>query len=554
MKKRILTLVLAISMVLSLAACGNSAKPSNTTPSGAAPSSSASGTPSGDASSKYKEATYALSSASFDLSPFGGDSGSRHAIRYQLYDFLAVQEQFGEPVDKLQGQMAKSMTMKNEVTCEVKLYDYIKDCQGNPIKASDVVWAYEYAKKQGDFGKIGSYMKSIKAMDDFTVEIVANSAGAGVMETLLTGVPIVSQKWFEGASDSDKTSNPACTGTYKITELVTGSTVVVEAVKDYWQTDKAALSYLGHQPVDKITYKVITEAAMRTIGLENKELDAAPVTATEVHRFMNDDGSSKDGWTVLANENGRFNVLMFNCDKGSVFENKTLRQAVLYAIDFEQVRLGYGNTASSGSTMHDFCVPVAGDYNKAWDSEDYYSHNVEKAKTLLAEAGYKPGQLKIRLMNQNSTTANAGMAVIQAFLGEIGIEVEILSYDQALFNTYKFDSTQWDIIVDSKYTTDYVVSAWALCFDNKSFENGTANFVHDDMLQTLLEKSLYVHDKGSIDEFHNYLKEQAYGVGMFYNYAYIVAQSGITEIGLDGTRNIALNASTYVDNYETVVK
>lgn len=535
MKRKILTIVLTITMLFSLAAC--SSKPA-----------------SGGNSGTTKEVTYALSGSSFDLSPFGGDSGPRDSIKFQLYDFLAVQKEFGTPVDKLQGQMAKKITKKDNVTADVELYNYIHDSQGNAIKASDVAWAYDYAKKRGDFGKISSYLKSITATGDYTVEIVATKTGAGVMENLLTGVPIVSQKWFEGASTQVRTNNPATTGTYKITQFVTGSTVVLEAVKDYWQKDASLRSYLGHQPVDKITYKVIAEAAMRSIGLENKELDAAPVTATEVPRFQNADGTAKDGWSVLADENGRFNVMMFNCDKGSVFENKALRQAVLYAIDFEQVRLGYGNTATSGKTMHDFCVPVAGDYDKDWDKEDYYTYNVEKAKSLLAEAGYKPGQLKIRIMNQNSTTANAGVAVIQSFLKTIGIDAKILSYDQALFNTYKFDSTQWDIIVDSKYTTDYAVSAWALCFDAKSFKNGTANFVHDDKLQQLLEASVNTHDKASIDAFHEYLKDQAYGVGMFYNYAYFVAQSGIKEIGLDGTRNPALNASTYTDKYVTVVK
>ncbi len=529
MKRRILTVLILIAMVATL----------NT---GAF------------AASTDKSVTYALNRASFDLSPFGGDSGPRDTIKFQLYDYLTVQQSFGTPVEKLQGEMAKQITRVDSVTCNVELYDYIHDSQGNAITAADVVWAYTYAKNKGDFGKIASYLESITAIDDYNVQIVATNAGAGVMEALLTGVPIISQAWFESASDEEKTGNPATTGTYRITNFITGSTVELEAVPDYWQTDMSLRSYLGMQAIGKIYYKVITENAMRTIGLENKELDAAPVAATEVYRFQNTDGTAKDGWTVLSNENGRFNVLMFNCDEGSVFANKELRQAVLYGIDFEQVRQGYGNTETSGKTMHDFCVPVAGDYNPQWDSEEYYDYNLEKAQQLLAEAGYKPGDLKVRLMNQNSTTTNAGVAVIQAYLSELGIDVEILSYDQALFNAYKFDSTQWDIIVDSKYTTDYVVSAWALCFDNRSFENGTANFVHDSELQALLEDSISIHDAASIDAFHYYLKDQAYGIGMFFNYSYFVAQGGITNIGLDGTRNVAMNASTYADDYETVVK
>jgi ABC-type transport system substrate-binding protein len=506
--------------------------------------------------SEYREVTFALSTASFDLSPFGGDSGSRHIIRHQLYAFLFSAPDLGASIEELQGEVAKSIKMISPDTCEVEIYNYVKDSKGNPINAHDVVWCYEYGKLQGDFDMVNSNLKSIRAIDDYRVEIVANGIGAGVMQTILTYIPIVNKAWFEAAGASERTGDPACTGAYRIKSFVSGSSVVLEKIENFWQTDVSLRSYTAQQPLNTINYAVITEGAQRTIALENKEVDVAPVTATEVYRFQNSDGSNKPEWTVLANDNGRYYVMMFNCDEkaGSVFADQKMRQAVLYAIDFEAVRLGYGNTPASGRTMHDFCSPSASDYNPKWDTENYYDYNVDKAKELMAEAGYKPGQLKIRLMNQNSSTGNAGMAVIQAQLAQIGIEVDILSYDQALFNTYKFDSKQWDIIVDSKFTRGFVVDAWALCFDSRGFQNGTANFVHDSKFQEMLITAMEVHDAASIEAYHAYLKEKAYGVGMFYNYAYFVAQSGIRKIETDGTRNVALNASTYADNYKTVVE
>ena len=503
-----------------------------------------------------KEATLALSGASFDLSPFGGDSGSRHIIRHQLYSFLYSAPDLGSSIEELEGEVAKSIKMISPVACEVEIYNNVKDHKGNAINAHDVVWCYEYGKTQVDFTVVDANMKSIRALDDYRVEIVANSAAAGAMQLILYSIPIVSRSWFERASASEKTGDPACTGPYRIESYVSGSSVVLAKIDNFWQTNPSLRSYSGQQTLDKIYYNVITEGAQRTIGLENKEVDVAPVTATEVYRFQNPNGTDKAGWTVLANDNGRFNVMMFNCDEkvGSPFVNQKLRQAVLYAIDFEAVRLGYGNTAGSGDTMKDMCSSVASDYNPKWDTEDYYDYNVDKARQLMAEAGYSPGQLRIRMMNQNSTTANTGMAVIQAQLAQIGITAEILSYDQALYNTYKFDSTQWDIIVDSKFTLGFVTDAWALNFDSRGYQNGTANFVHDDKLQQLLLAAMEVHDTASIDAFHYYLKDQAYGVGMFYNYQYWVAQDGIKKIVTDGSRNVALNASVFADNYRTVVR
>lgn len=65
--------------------------------------------------------------------------------------------------------------------------------------------------------------------------------------------------------------------------------------------------------------------------------------------------------------------------------------------------------------------------------------------------------------------------------------MELTPYDQALFNSYKYDDTKWDIIVDSKSTSDYVTSVWQNVFDTNAFQNGSACFTHDEKLQTLLE-------------------------------------------------------------------
>jgi ABC-type transport system substrate-binding protein len=438
---------------------------------------------------------------------------------------------------------------------EVEIYDYVHDNKGNKINAQDVVWCYESARKMGDWAKLNSNLKSIKATDDYHLEIIAAGIGPGIMENILSSVPIVSQAWFEKASTAERTGDPAATGPYYLKSFVAGSMVVLEQVPDFWQTDVSKRSYAQTQSLDRITYAVIIEDAQRTIALENKEVDALSVQASEMHRFQNADGSVKPGWTMLTNNNGMFIALMFNCDEkvGSPFANQKLRQAVLYALDRDAVRFGSGQTQLSSALMHDFCSDAAGDYNPKWDTEDYYDFNLDKAKQLLAESGYNPSR-KIRFMLQSGSTANATGAVVQDCLAKLGMEVEILAYDQALFNTYKFDSTQWDIIQDAKGTSGSVTDAWASCFDNRGFQNGTANFVHDDKFQELLMRSIEIHDAASIDEYHYYLKEKAYAIGMYFRYSFFVGQDGITKFGRDGTNNICINASEFAANYQTVVR
>ena len=136
----------------------------------------------------------------------------------------------------------------------------------------------------------------------------------------------------------------------------------------------------------------------------------------------------------------------------------------------------------------------------------------------------------------------------------MGIDCELMPVDQALFNSYKYDNTKWDIIVDSKATSDYVTSVWENVFDTRAFQNGSACFTHDDKLQTLLETAANTEttSEAALQEFHDYLKDQAYAVGMFWNYSYYVAQDGITEIPQDGFGNVTASTLGIAEDYVSV--
>lgn len=493
-----------------------------------------------------------------DFSPFGGYGGassSRDHILFCLYDRIAYAPVFGSTLDELELQMAKSITYPDKYTAEIELYDYIHDNQGNPITADDVVWSYEFGKTQGDNERVDGYLESITATGDYSVELKINSEAPGAMEYMLCQIPIVSQEWYENATDDEKVYSPAGTGTYKISDMLTGSYVVLTAVEDYWQTDDSLKSSISHQLYDTITYKSIPEDTARTIAMQNHEADVnTKVSASDIVYYMNDDGSSKEGWNVSAEYRGSFICMMFNCDESNMFSDIALRKAVLYGMDSEAFRLGTGGTATSGVALKTFGPTVAGDYNTAWDSEDYYEYDLEKAQEYLAEAGYAPGELKVRLLTVNDSDRVAGCAVFQAQMADLGIDVEILSYDQALFNTYKYDCTQWDIILDNRATSDFLVSVWTDVFNEKGYENGGANFVHDDYFQELLNTACDVHDEDSVNAFHEYLKEQAYAIGLYQNVSYMVAQDKITVFDLDGSNNMAMLSFGLADDYESVVK
>ncbi len=535
--KRVLTVLLALAMTLSLFACNNDAN----SPSNDDTPNSTVNTP---AENNIAESvTVALRKNSWDLAPFNGSGSARQMMWHQLYATLLACPYFGAPYEELELDMAKSVSFSDDnLTATVELHDYIKDNQGNPIKASDVVFSYKTACEASGYTKVASYLKDIVAVGDYVVELQANITGVGIWELVLSNVPVINQEWFERTTDDEKSNNPAVTGAYYVVSNTVGSNVEFKLVEDFWQKDELRTCY-QKATVETIYYDCITEESMRTIAIETGEVDATLVGNSSIGTFLDN-----DNYTVLKFANSGSSTLLFNCKEGGLFEDENLRKGILHAVDWEQARLAAGGTAEAGGVAHDFCAPCASDYNETWDSEDYFGYNIDTATKYLNEAGVGTSSgMNIRVMCGNDTYKGAA-TVIQSYLKKVGINVEILSYDAALFNTYLYEDDQWDIVLTSATTSGYVVDTWNYAFSEIS-DKGTLGFVKDDKLQELLTAASTVHDAESIDEFHYYLMDKAYGMAMYYDESYLVAQSGITNLYLSHSTDLNINSCTFANDF-----
>ncbi|MBR2670538.1 MAG: ABC transporter substrate-binding protein [Solobacterium sp.] len=538
--KKFLSSLSALALAVTLTACSGG---------GSASTPAASDAPVNDGP---KEITVTTSNNGWDLSPFGADTGTRYVTWNNIYDVLCARVEFGDDVDDLEMDIAKSVKISDDgLTAEIEIYDYVKDSKGNPITAKDVEECYNYAITLGGrstFTLVNQFMESIKATGDYTLTLKLKKLSAGAMATCLSVIPICNWEWFNSADDVEKTTNPACTGPYYIDDMVMDSYITLKK-SDYWQTDDSLRTYMGHQPFDTIYYKMMTEPSMRTVALENKEVDAADISAADIKFFMDDNGNPLEGYNIMQYAGGGYNALMFNCapNSGPLWNNKELRQAICYAIDNKQVMYGADQTDETAHVLKDFCDSIAGDYLTKWDSEDYYDYNLDKAKELFAQSGYKPGELKLRLQIINGAAMNSAATVIQNELAAIGIDVEILPYDLALFATYKMDFTQWDLLMDSYSTKGYLTDGW------NRIDHGDRNGVDDPKLQELFENAMYNHTDADLDAFHQYLKEQAYAIGLYAQNSFEVAQDKIVEMDRDGLGRINVPAFKIADDYATVV-
>lgn len=533
--RKLLTLALALTMVLSVVAIGGA------------------GTKAFADDTDPVEITVIMNRDISDLSPWFTGSASRRNFLWAIYDTLMVPAYMGQPAAEMDHGMAKSWDQPDPQTINVELFDYIHDVLGNPIKAEDVVYSYEYALNEPWGEMIAAYLESIEATGDYALTIHLANTALGGTESVLSQIPIVSKQWHANASAGDRTSNPATTGSYKVEKLVSGSSLTLVPDENYWQTDESMRAFSRRQPYDKITLKVVLESNSIGISMKNKEADVARgLTAIDMEDFPEDE------WTVFPNLGTMYYCVLFNNDNSVFADNVNLRKAVLTGIDAEQVRLAFGNTATSGGVCKTMGTPNCVDYQEAWNDEEYFDYDADKAAQLMADAGYPGGAglEPIRVLYCSNSLADAGMTVVQYYLTQLGFQVTLIGTDQAGFDGMKYDDTAWDICIDQKGSTlNYLASGWNGLFNPAYYSNGSVCFTHDDKLEELVNVAAdaTTHTDETVSAVHEYLKENAYCAGLFYQFEYYVGQKGL-QIAQDFGGNCTCTYYTLADDYHTVVK
>lgn len=453
------------------------------------------------------------------LGPYTGYSPARNEVIFNIYESLFVRNSTGKG---LEPSIGESYEKVSATTYKIKIFENVHDSENNHITAEDVVFSYETGMATGVLSNWCGNVVSVKALNEYTVEMELNSDLMGIFESMVNFLPIVSKAAFE-ADGNDMSSTPVGTGAYKLKKWTTGSSIVLEKNENYWQDT----SICGEvHACEEIEYIVISEPAQVTISLETGVVDFAYDVQTNDLEYFMDGGINAKEFTVGRRSDGRVISAFFDCSEGSIFNDVKLRQAVAYAIDANAVKDAvYGEL---GHVASGYGTPCYGDYQKEWEDQDYYGYNPEKAKELMKDAGYADG-FSIKIMT-NSLAENKNAAqVIQSYLREVGIEAKIDSYETALFNTYKYDANEYDIFINRSGATDYVVTAWRFVFDADAFKGETINHYNDAEYQKLLREAMNsdTHSEATVNTFWQYNNMVVPVYSLCYSDAYTVYANGI---------------------------
>ncbi len=396
-------------------------------------------------------------------------------------------------------------TNDNGFTYDIEIHQGIKDSAGNDITAADIVWYIQTAHEKA-LKPVFAKVESVKQTGDYTLQLKLTSNVVGSFDKIMTDTYAISQKAF-GESTDEFGSSLISTSPYKVTEFTANSVLAFELREDYWQ-DINNLPECVRPQVDKITYHSIPEASQMGIALETGTIDMAlRVDSSTGAQFV-----GNDAYTVELTEGHQgWQVFFSGAETSPLAENVKLRQAICYAIDAQGLVTGL--CAGYGTPMYDAHSPIMIGYNEKWNSEDYYSYDVEKAKALVAESGYDGQPLKI--LASSATFPQRLAQMMQSYLMAVGINVELNVVDPALYTATRLDGTQYDMVINTIGGT-YLSDAWAIRYDPAAYSTGDATSRHDEVLAELLYKTWTPEGwtEENIDEVHYYLKDNAISYGM----------------------------------------
>jgi len=302
----------------------------------------------------------------------------------------------------------------------------VKFHDGTDFDAEDVKWTMDPATDPETYNgaKWSAYIGGTEIVDQYTVKITLKQPWADFLNLLAfeQDLDIMSREAVEKWGEDYGYKAAVGTGPFKFDHWNRGEELVLVRNEDYWGAGEEDLPYL-----DRIEYRAVLEDSVKMMQLATDNADAifnvpfTYVAALEVDPNI----------VINSVPGGTKHFLMMVADRPP-FNDVRVRQAMSYAID----RQAIVDTIFAGqATVANGVFPPMQFVSE--NDKVFYPYDPEKAKQLLAEAGYTADKpLKFLMLTSNASLYQDEAVLVQAQLKEIGVEVEILAMEKAALSTY----------------------------------------------------------------------------------------------------------------------
>lgn len=284
-----------------------------------------------------------------------------------------------------QPQLATSWTWVDPTTIDLDLRQGVTFHDGSPFTADDVVFTFNYVLKPE--AKVVTkqnveWMQSAEKLGDYKVRIHLKKPFPAALEYLAGPMPIYPAAYFQKVGLDGFAKAPIGTGPYRVMSVENGKGVKMSKSPTYWKGSPIGQPSIGH-----IEFRVIPDGETRLAELMTGGIDWIwRVQADQAKQLAN-----VPNITVLSAETMRVGFLQFDSlgrtPGAEPLRNPLVRQAISYAID----RKTMSDTLVRGGSrvMNSACF--IDQFGCTDQGVPHYEYNPEKAKKLLAEAGYPNG-------------------------------------------------------------------------------------------------------------------------------------------------------------------
>jgi len=312
-----------------------------------------------------------------------------------------------EPIPDL----VKEWRALSDVLFEFTLHEGILFHNGEEMTADDVVSSFHYVRTTPDARGAHASALAAEIVERYTFTIYTGEPNAALFFDLThQGNSVMPASLIDGGHDFN--ALPIGSGPFIFENWRFGDSLTFRAFEEYFDEERAA-------KIETVTWRIIPEAASRTIALEAGEIDyILDVASADVARL-----EAHPGITVFTRPGTAFNYLVLN-NSLPQFENIYARKAINMAIDQEALVLAAFDGLAAPTRAQ---VPTS---FAGTTDEGTIPYDPSAAVALLAEHGIDPASLAFDMIASTEERRRMG-EVVQAQLAEIGITTTITMNDHA---------------------------------------------------------------------------------------------------------------------------
>ncbi|MEA4920110.1 MAG: ABC transporter substrate-binding protein [Clostridiaceae bacterium] len=453
--KRLPALLLAACLCLPLGSCAFSAKD---------PAAGEQNGPTQEEKAPAKDSlVIAISSEPSTLNPY-----DHSAVVCGYMNQMTFNKLFTIDLDTLEPvpELVESYSCSDDgLNWSFKLKEGVKFHNGEEMTAEDVCASLEYAKTFAFCTRYTSFWTSLEPTGTYSFEITTvRPYSQALYDLSANSACIVPKSLIESGNDFN--ANPVGTGPYIFSSKSSGDSITFTKNEDYFDQ--------SHMPeIKTLTWKIIPEGSSRTIGLETGEIDLViDVEPSDIERLQ-----TEDGINVLSLVGTRINFMAMNSEKAP-FDNIYFRKAINAAVDRQAV----SDVASGG--LGAVSVSPNPQVYPGSTLENTTDYSPSLARKYLGISEVDTQSLVVKCLCYSDETRRSA-EVIQAYLREVGITMEIESLDFAAFLSNMLDGN-YECAVAGYSSTNmltYMKGLWS----SASIGASNASRIKDAELDSLID-------------------------------------------------------------------